>query len=67
LFDKSCVNTLRKSEIASLDWKDFLIDSYADIAKRSYQDDWTKQERWIPIVKDEKQKALQTIEKILMA
>lgn len=63
LFDKSCINTLRKSEIDG--WEDFLIDSSAEMYGRNYEEDWEKQSQWIPIVRKEKQKSLETIENIL--
>ena len=63
LFDESCINTLKKSEIENYD--DFIITSFKDITKRNYEADLAKQKLWIPTITAEKQKALQYIEKVI--
>jgi hypothetical protein len=63
LFDESCINTLKKSEIEN--YEDFIITSFKDITKRNYEADLEKQKLWIPTITAEKQKALQYIEKVI--
>lgn len=48
LFDVSCINTLKRSEIANLDFEAFLINGIVDVKNRNYQKDWAKQREWIP-------------------
>jgi hypothetical protein len=65
LFDKSCINTLRKSEIADENWQNFIIDDFEDIKNRDYEKDLASQQKWAEIVKAERQKALEKIEEII--
>lgn len=65
LFDKSCINTLKQSEIANENWQDFIIDDFENIKKRDYEKDLASQQKWMDIVKTERQKALEKIEAIL--
>lgn len=65
LFDESCLNTLQKSEIGEFDYKQFLINSFSDIEGRDFERDLAEQQKWIPTIKAEKQKALDEILKII--
>ncbi len=65
VFDRSCENTLDKSEIAGFGWQDFIVDSLDDIKNRDYDKDIKAQQKWIPVVKAEKENALKTLETII--
>ena len=47
LFDKNCINTLKKSELT--DYQDFLIES-TDLKNRNYEEDLKKQTKWKKLV-----------------
>lgn len=66
LFDKSCVNTLKKSEIKDFDYSRFLIESFDDVKERDYQADLEEQKKWIPAILTEKQMALNKILEIVL-
>lgn len=65
LWDKSCVNTLAKSELAKLDYKSFIVDSYNDIINRNYEEDWKIQQKWSVLLEQQKQKTLEQFRDII--
>lgn len=65
LFDKSCINTLKQSELKDCNYQDFIINSPEDVNSRDYAEDWKKQSEWIDIVEKQKREALEKIETIL--
>lgn len=66
LFDRSCINTLSKSEIKDTNYSDFIIDSLEDVKKRDYEQDLKKQREWIKIVEAKKENTFKEIENIII-
>lgn len=65
LFDKDCINTLKKSELKECDYEQFIISSPEDFKNRNYEHDWNIQQQWCSLIQQEKKKTLTTIENIL--
>lgn len=66
LFDRSVINTLRKSELSGLGFEDFLIDDPSAFKTRNYAEDWERQKQWIPIIESQKNLMLSDFEKALL-
>ena len=62
LFDRDCINTLKKSEIDN--YEDFIIDS-SNIKARNYEEDLRKQQKWKEIIKKEKNKMIEELIQII--
>lgn len=65
LFDRSCINTLKKSEIAKFDYSDFIIDDLKNINDRDYIKDVKKQNEWKQYIEDCRRKMLEEFEEII--
>lgn len=65
LFDKSCENTLKRSEIANLGYEDFIIDGNLDLSERNYDEDLRKQQKWVEVCTRQRAKMLDDFERIL--
>lgn len=64
LFDKSCINTLEKSEISEFDYKRFIIDRI-DISTRNWEEDLKEQQKWKKYLFDCKERMLEEFETII--
>lgn len=66
LFDKSCLNTLQKSEIKNLNYQKFVIDNLDNLNNRNYEEDLKEQNSWKKVIEQEQIKNFEKIEKILL-
>ena len=68
LFDRSCINTIKRSEIGTLglDYEPFLIDSLDNLSERNYVKDWEIQKTWRDKILLEREKMLEQFYKIII-
>lgn len=66
LFDRSCISTIKRSELGALPFESFIVDNLNNIDKRDYYKDWEEQKKWIPVVEQKQREMLERFEQILI-
>ena len=61
------LHTLCNSELKGIDYSDFLINNLNDLSNRDYTQDLKRQQEWLKIVENEKNKTLLQLKEIIDA
>lgn len=61
LFDQSCINTLKNSELKDCNYQNFIINSLDNLNKRDYKKEWEEQSKWIQVVENEQKRTINAL------